>query len=120
MISVIIPTYNRAQLLRLTIESILLQTAEEIEILIIDDGSTDDTEKVVKEFKHDNIKYFKLSNTGNIGRLRNFGIQRSTYDILAFCDDDDIWEKEKLSRQLSYLDKYDFVCSNGKLVDSGK
>lgn len=118
MISVIIPTYNRAQLLKLTVESILNQTTGETEILIVDDGSTDDTEKTVMEFKSDNIKYFKLPKSGNIGRLRNFGIQHSSNDILAFCDDDDIWEKEKLSIQLPYLDKYDFVCSNGKLVDS--
>lgn len=116
MISVIIPTFNRAQFLEKAISTILTQPFE-LEIIIIDDGSTDDTASVVMDFNNRNIQYVKLSRTGNIGRLRNEGIKKSQFDILAFCDDDDFWFPKKLSVQLPLLDKFDIVCSNANLIN---
>jgi teichuronic acid biosynthesis glycosyltransferase TuaG len=117
LISIIIATYNRSELLKKTLQSIIDQTFKEFEIIVVDDGSSDNTETVVKEFKDYDIKYLKLENSGNIAKIRNTGIQHSKYDVLAFCDDDDIWEKNKLERQLPLLNKFDMICCNGNIID---
>lgn len=91
-ISFIIPTYNREKELRVSIQSILNQTLKEIEIIVVDDGSTDNTEKVIKGFKDKRIKYFKRTNHG-IGNSRNYGIEKSNGEYIAFIDSDDYIEK---------------------------
>ena len=117
MISIIIPTYNRSELLKISLHSIVNQTFKEFEIIVVDDGSTDNTESVVNEFKDYDIKYLKLQKSGNIAKIRNTGIEYSKYDVLAFCDDDDIWERDKLERQIPLLKKFDMICCNGNIID---
>jgi glycosyltransferase involved in cell wall biosynthesis len=104
-VSVIIPTYNRAELLRSAIESALKQTFTDYEIIVSDDRSTDHTREVVKSFKDKRIKY--LVNKSNMGpsATRNSAILASKGEYIAFLDDDDEWIPEKLQKQVELLDK---------------
>ena len=79
-ISVIIPTYNRAHLIAGTLDSILAQKYQDFEIIIVDDGSTDDTEMVVASYLSDNVSYYKKEN-GERGAARNFGASKAKGDL---------------------------------------
>jgi len=87
--SIIIPTYNRANFIPKTIASILNQTYPYFEIIIIDDGSTDNTEEVIKAIQHPKLHYFKKEN-GERGAARNYGVQRSKGNYINFFDSDDL------------------------------
>jgi glycosyltransferase involved in cell wall biosynthesis len=103
MVSVIMPTYNRAELIGESISSVLQQSYTNLELIVIDDGSDDATESLVGAIPDARIRYFKLSHSGYVGRARNFGIKQSTGDLIAFIDSDDIWEKNKLQKQVTLL-----------------
>ncbi len=100
-ISVIIPTYNREKLLKRTIDSILHQTINADEIIIIDDGSTDNTKKVIASYNNKQIKYIYQKNQG-VSNARNQGIKIAKNEWLSFLDSDDIWEKHKLEKQIDF------------------
>lgn len=117
MISIIILTYNRFALLSKTISSILSQTYKNFEVLIINDGSTDETTEILNHFTDSRLSINNLEKQNNLAKLRNYGIQKSKGEFISFCDDDDIWEPQKLQTQTEYLVNYDFVCSNAKLID---
>jgi len=104
-ISVIIPTYNRADFITETINSVLNQNYQNFEILIIDDGSTDNTKEIVSNIKDKRIKYFYQSNTGVPAIGRNVGLREATGDFIAFLDSDDVWFPNKLSEQLAIFKK---------------
>ena len=87
-VSVIIPTYNNDKYLGKCIDSVLKQTYKNIEIIIINDGSTDKTDFVVEKYKDERIKYYKNKNQG-IGKSRNYGIKQSSGEYLMFVDSDD-------------------------------
>lgn len=106
LISVIIPTYNRAYIIQDSIFSVLNQTYKDIELLVIDDGSTDDTESKVKEIHDNRIRYIKQENKGACA-ARNKGILLANGKYIAFNDSDDIWYEYKLERQINTLKKYD-------------
>ena len=110
-VSVIVPTYNRAHLLKKTIESILSQTYTDLELIVVSNYSTDNTDDMVKSYKDDRIKYFKNQNNGIIAVNRNFGIRKSTGEYIAFCDDDDTWLPNKLERQVNFFNKHVFSFS---------
>jgi glycosyltransferase involved in cell wall biosynthesis len=97
-ISVIIPTYNRASFLEKTIESVLNQTKEVDELIVIDDGSSDNTQEIVKKY---NIKYIYQENNG-VSSARNCGIKNAKNDWICFLDSDDIWELDKISIQSEF------------------
>lgn len=99
-VSVIIPTYNRAHLLGRAIESAFAQIRDSDEIIVIDDGSKDHTESVVREYRG-SIRYIKTANVG-AGAARNRGIREAKGDLVAFLDSDDEWMpgKLELNRQL--------------------
>lgn len=86
--SVIIPTYNRAHIIKRAIQSVLVQTFTDFEIIVVDDGSTDDTEKRVHEFRDTRIKYLFQPNAG-VCSARNYGITASQSKFLCFLDSDD-------------------------------
>lgn len=104
-VSVIIPTYNRAELLKNSILSVLSQTFQDFEVLIIDDSSFDKTEEVVKNMSGNQIKYIKNSTNKGVSAARNVGINNSRGDYIAFLDDDDEWLPEKLERQVILMDR---------------
>ncbi len=87
--SIIIPTYNRAHLIEATLESVLKQTFREYEIIIVDDGSTDDTENVIKPFLSNDVRYIKIQNSER-GFARNFGAKNAKGRYVNFFDSDDI------------------------------
>ena len=103
MVSVILPTYNRAVYLRDSIRSVLQQEGVGLELIIIDDGSTDDTETLVSSFRDERIRYYKLPHTGRLSAMKNFAIERSNGGMLAFMDSDDQWTPGKLVRQYQLL-----------------
>jgi len=100
--SIIVPTYNRSEVLAKMLASIEVQTfaKDDFEVLVIDDGSSDETKKIAEEFigrKVLNLKYF-LQNHGGPGRARNLGIERSAGEILLFCGDDTIFSANLLEK----------------------
>lgn len=98
-ISVILPTYNRGHLIIKSVNSILNQTYQNIEILIVDDGSTDNTEDLIKELDNNKIKYIKLNENKGASYARNIGIINSSGKYIAFQDSDDFYHQNKLEKQ---------------------
>lgn len=100
-VSVILPTYNSEKYLCDAIESVLNQTYRDLELIIVNDGSTDGSELIIKAYqsKYSNIIYLKQTNKGHAG-ARNTGIQAATGTYIAFIDSDDIWLPEKLEEQI--------------------
>lgn len=107
LVSVIMPTYNYAQFIGDAIESVINQTWQTWEMLIIDDGSTDNTESVVQFYvsKDSRIRYFALGqNSGRAAVARNYGISNSKGKYVAFLDSDDMWKPTKIERQIELLE----------------
>ena len=101
-VSVIIPTYNSDKYLKKCIESILLQTYKNIEIIIINDGSTDKTDDIVKKYEDERIKYYKNKNQG-IGKSRNYGIKQSTGEYIMFVDSDDYIDESAVEEMIKKI-----------------
>jgi teichuronic acid biosynthesis glycosyltransferase TuaG len=120
-ISVIIPTYNRRIVLKSAIESVLSQTHPVDEILICDDGSTDKTLDMVKEFSDPRVRWIAGERGGRPAIPRNRGIKESEGDWLAFLDSDDSWHPNKIKAQLALLTKYNVkaACSNAVRLTPG-
>jgi glycosyltransferase involved in cell wall biosynthesis len=106
LISVIIPTYNRAHLIGETIQSVIDQSFKNWELIIVDDGSTDDTKNRISEYNDGRIKYFMIEHSGIIAKVRNAGMRIARGDYIAFLDSDDLWEPFKLDYQISLLEQY--------------
>ncbi len=104
MISVVIPAYNAAPFIRRTIDSVLAQTYEDYEVIVVDDGSKDKTERVVGEYGG-KVRCIRQENGGD-GAARNTGIKAAAGDWIAFLDHDDEWIPEKLEKQVAYLEKH--------------
>ncbi len=98
-VSVIIPTFNRRDYITIALDSVLAQTYKDYEIIIIDDGSSDDTKEVLKPYR-DNLRYFFQENRG-IAPSRNRGIEEARGDYIALLDSDDYWLPEKLEHQVN-------------------
>lgn len=113
MVSVIIPTYNRADTIEESIQSVIDQGCNVKEIIIIDDNSSDDTESIVKSINDSRIIYKKSNKSIGACNARNIGINISSGDYIAFHDSDDIWIKGKITRQIDLLKEndVDIVCS---------
>ncbi len=99
------------------IDSILKQTYPDFEVLIVNDGSTDQTVDLKDVLQDKRVRIFNLEKQNNLAKLRNFGIGKSTGEFIAFCDDDDMWIENKLEIQMEYLNRYDFICTNAILID---
>ena len=104
LVSVIIPTYNGSRFIRETIQSVLDQTYNNLEIMVVDDGSTDDTSLIVKSITDQRITYIQQKNAG-VSPARNHGITVSKGDYIAFLDHDDVWLPCKLEKQLSLFEQ---------------
>jgi glycosyltransferase involved in cell wall biosynthesis len=99
-VSIVIPTYNRARLLRRAVQSILNQTYQNFEIIIVDDCSNDNTENVVKSFPDERIRYIRHEKNKGAVVARNGGIKAARGEYIAFQDSDDEWLPEKLEKQM--------------------
>lgn len=125
LISVIIPTFNRRGWLETSIRSVLEQTYAPFEVILVDDGSTDDTKKVVSQFP---VTYIYQKNQGP-SAARNLGVKSSNGEWVAFLDSDDYWDRRKLEKQVSFLKKNPLLkivhtdeiwIRNGKRVNACK
>lgn len=109
LVSVIVTTYNREHYLKETLHSIIGQTFTNFELIVVDNYSNYDFFGVIAGIKDNRIKAYQNDNKGIIAENRNFGISKATGKYLAFCDDDDIWEKDKLEYQVNYAKNHDKV-----------
>lgn len=111
MVSVVIPTYNRAGTMARAIKGILEQTYENIELLIVDDGSTDKTEEIVNGFKDKRIRYIKLEKNGGACAARNIGISKAQGQYIMLQDSDDLSYKDRIEKQVnSIIENASDVC----------
>ncbi len=102
-VSVIIPTYNRADKIERAIKSVLNQTFEDFDVIVVDDCSSDNTEAVVKTITDDRVIYHKLDKNQGAAGARNSGVSISESEYIAFHDSDDEWLPDKLSKQVEYM-----------------
>lgn len=110
LVSVIMPTYNHAQYIGEAISSVLFQTYKNLELIIVDNYSIDDTAIVIATFQDNRIKYFRFHNNGVIASSRNYGVKQASGDIIAFIDSDDVWVDYKLEIQIEHLQNKD-ICA---------
>ena len=101
-VSVVIPTYNRKEMVQEAVESVLSQTYRDFELIVVDDGSEDGTGEVLREKFGERIIYLYQKNQG-VSRARNRGIETSRGKYIAFLDSDDLWLKKKLERQVQFM-----------------
>ncbi len=121
LISVVIPTYNQASLLRLALQSVMAQTHQNWEAIVINNHSSDDTENVVRSIHDQRISLINFANNGIIAASRNLGIQQARGEYVAFLDSDDTWVPRKLEICLKQLvaTHSDGVCHNEYQVRNG-
>ena len=109
-VSVIIPTYNRAWILREAIDSVRAQDFKDFELIVVDDGSTDDTGKILDDYNGD-LVVIRQSNKG-VSAARNRGIDAAAGRLLAFLDSDDLWLPRKLSTQVAFFQSHPAAVIN--------
>ena len=105
-ISVIVPVFNASKTIKKCIESILNQTSPVFEIVLVNDGSTDNSEQVIKKYKekYDNIKYYSKENSG-VANTRNYGIEKATGNYILFIDSDDYIEQDLIEKCSKYIEQ---------------
>lgn len=107
LISIIMPAYNAERTIAESIQSVLAQTYTQWELLVINDGSKDQTSNVVKSINDSRIILIEQENSG-VAKARNHGISKAKGELIAFLDSDDVWMKNKLEKQLTFLQANDF------------
>lgn len=120
-ISVIIPTYNRAAWLQEAVSSVANQTFTDVELIIADDGSDDDTRAVVSRFSQP-VRYLRLAHSGRPAVARNRALEAATGELVAFLDDDDLWAAGKLEQQVAFFDRQphlDLVYCDARAIAEG-
>jgi glycosyltransferase involved in cell wall biosynthesis len=116
-VSVVIPTYNRAHVLERAIQSALRQTYQHFEVIVVDDGSTDNTAEVVNSICDERVKYVRHQvNKGTPSAARNTGIRVASGELIGFLDSDDEWLPEKLQKQ---VERFCSTCSNVGVIYGG-
>ncbi|WP_395074195.1 glycosyltransferase family 2 protein [Flavobacterium sp.] len=119
LVSVIIPTYKRVNYLKLTLDSIINQTFQDFEIIVIDDGSPSD-ENLILCNNYKKVYYIKIENSGGPAKPRNIGIKEAKGKYIAFVDDDDLWLPSKLEKQIAILEQnldFGLVHSCCEIID---
>jgi glycosyltransferase involved in cell wall biosynthesis len=117
MVSVIIPTYNRAEYVTQAIDSVLAQSYTHYELIVVDDGSTDDTRDILQTRYSGRIRYLYQRNKGP-SAARNSGIRAARYDLLAFLDSDDLWFPQKLEIQVPLMADEGIVLSYTNSIEN--
>jgi teichuronic acid biosynthesis glycosyltransferase TuaG len=122
-ISVIIPTWNRSEDTLCAVKSVLNQTYKDFEIIIVDDGSKDQTEDVFSKFPDKRVRYIQIEHSGLPAKARNMGINNAKGEWIAFLDSDDEWVPEKLAIQVEYCKSHPdvgLVCSNAEVYQDSE
>jgi len=105
-VSVVIPTYRRPEVLAKAIDSVLEQTFQAFDIIIVSDGYHEETDIMMKSYRdNDRIHYYTYETNKGANHARNYGIKKSTSEYIAFLDDDDFWDNTKLEKQVNVLDE---------------
>lgn len=117
-VSVIVPTWNRAHLLKRVIQGAFNQSVTPLEILVSDDGSVDDSEKIVKSINNNRVKWINGMHAGLPAVVRDKGIKIAKGEWITFLDSDDWWKKDKLKKQLELVKKLQVkaACSSAYVV----
>jgi glycosyltransferase involved in cell wall biosynthesis len=105
-VSIVVPTYNRAQYILDAVNSILAQTYSNWELLIVDDCSTDNTRDLIKQVKDERIQLHQTASRVGVTATRNVGLKNCTGELIAFIDSDDLWASSKLQKQIAALHRY--------------
>lgn len=118
-VSIIIPCFNDAKYIKETIDSVLSQTHKNIEIIVVDDFSTDGSPSIVNSFNDSRLIYVRNDKNMGAAYCRNQGIKKATGSYIAFLDGDDVWEKDKIEKQLRFMvnNDYSFSCTKYILID---
>lgn len=123
LVSVIIPVYNRASIIKTTIDNILEQSYSDIEIIVVDDGSTDNIKDIMASYQKDKVSFISYGSNKGACYARNVGINNSKGEYIAFQDSDDYWYPEKIQHQLDYLEKTNAdicICGMKQIYENGK
>lgn len=123
MVSIIIPVYNRANIIERTVNNILQQTYKEIEVIVVDDGSTDNIDDVMQHYKDDRVRYIKIEQNMGACYARNVGVRAAKGEYIAFQDSDDLWMDEKIEHQLECIKSSNFdicICRMMQIYENGK
>ncbi len=119
LVSIIVPVYNVSAYIDITIQSVLSQTYTDWELLLVEDCSTDDTLVRMQSYTDQRIHIIRQTHNQGAARARNTGLREASGRYIAFLDADDIWNSEKLERQLQFLHEQDaaFVCTSYEFAD---
>ena len=121
-VSVIIPMHNSAKYIEECMESVLNQTYKNIEVIVVDDKSSDNSVSIIEEINDNRIKIIKLQENVGAATARNTGVDASTGDFLCFLDSDDYWALDKLEKQVEFMQRnnYVFIYSDYAYLRDGK
>lgn len=119
-VSVVVTTYNREKYLKETLEAILKQTYQNFELIVVDNYSNYDFNAFIDSFNSKKIRAFQNHNNGIIAVNRNFGISKAKGDYIAFCDDDDIWDVNKLEKQVQFVHQKGIELLSTQLIIFGE
>lgn len=111
LVSIIMPSYNTANFISESIRSVIAQTYTDWELIIVDDCSTDRTDEVVASFRDSRIRYFKNEKNSGAALTRNRALREARGEWIAFLDSDDLWEPEKLERQIAFMNGHNYTLS---------
>lgn len=119
-VSVIMPSYNGEKFIKESVFSVLNQTHKNVELIVVDDCSSDSSYDLVKSIKDDRIFLYRNETNRGAAYSRNFAIAHATGDYIAFLDGDDIWKEDKLEKQLKFMtdNSYDFSYTNYEWINS--
>ena len=113
LVSIITPMYNSGEFIKYTIDSVINQTYKDWEMIIVDDCSTDISPEIVKSYleNESRIKYIRTDKNRGVSNARNTALKNANGQYIAFLDSDDIWDKEKLEKQINFMKEKDCVIS---------
>jgi len=121
IVSIVIPTYNHSNFLSKALESVLNQTYKNWEVIIIDNNSTDGTDKIINKYDDPRIKYLKINNNGIIAKSRNLGIEAAQGEWIAFLDSDDWWTEDKLKTCIDEINEnVDLLYHDLEVINKSK
>ena len=119
IVSIVIPTYNHANFINRSLKSVINQTFKNWEAIVIDNHSTDETEKILRGYTDPRIRYLKINNDGIIAKSRNLGIEAAKGLWIAFLDSDDWWTEDKLEVCFNNInEKVDFIYHDLELINT--
>jgi glycosyltransferase involved in cell wall biosynthesis len=118
LVSIVVPTFNRQQLLPVAVDSLLRQTYPHVEVIVVDDASSDDTPTVMQRYRDSRVRYERMPTNRGIGAVRNAGIDNARGDFIGFLDSDDIAASRRIQRQIRALTRWPAVDILGSSVRS--